>query len=273
MKAERRHELETNSLALWLRWRAPQLWEQYGTRILLGILVLALAIVLLRYRLNAPVKAAAEATENLAAARSLIAELRVGTPPGQVSQAVKLISDALNRSDAPQIQAEAYLTLGDYYWALANYPISPQAATQPSLRPDQPSDVLLNKAEEAYTKVLGISQAKGYAPAAAHLGLAAIAENRAYEADRTAKANAGQNKFWAVAKEQYEAVANTANAPLVLKEEAKWHLDRLPQLQQPVWIAPQPSTQPATPSTQPAAAQPAPALSAPNPPATTQPVK
>jgi hypothetical protein len=267
MKAERRHELETNALALWLRWRAPQLWEQYGTRILLGVLVAALAVVLIRYRMNAPVKAASEAAENLTAARSLIAELRLGAPPAQASQAIKLISDALDRSDNPQIQAEAYLTLGDYYWALANYPITPQAATQPSLRPDQPSDVLLTKADEAYTKALGVAQAKGYAASAAHLGLAAIAENRAYEADRTAKANAGQNKFWAVAKEHYEAIVNAANAPQVLKDEAKWHLDRLTQLQQPVWIVPPPSTQPA-------ATQPAQAAKPQNAPApTTQPAK
>src|SRR5207253_7843671 len=40
MKAERRHELQTNTLALWLRWKGPEVWAKYGTHILLGVIII-----------------------------------------------------------------------------------------------------------------------------------------------------------------------------------------------------------------------------------------
>ena len=58
MKAERRHELQTNTLALWLRWKAPELWAKYGTHILLGIIIVMLGIVLIRHLMNKPVEEA-----------------------------------------------------------------------------------------------------------------------------------------------------------------------------------------------------------------------
>jgi len=58
MKAERRHELQTNTLALWLRWRAPEIWAKFGTHILLGVIIVLLAVVLVRHLMNKPVEEA-----------------------------------------------------------------------------------------------------------------------------------------------------------------------------------------------------------------------
>jgi hypothetical protein len=259
MKAERRHELQTNSLALWLRWRFPQLLQQYGTRILLAVVFLALAIALIRYRINAPKVAAEDARYRIASAKAIINELRNGAPPGQVSGVtLKLIMDAKDGSDDPLIQAQVYLTLGDYYWALANYPDRPEATTQPEVyRPSLPRDQLLTKAEEAYQQALGAQKDQPDLVAAAHMGLAVVAEQRAFDLDRasptaTATATAPANKYWALATEHYQAVLNSPNAKQILKDEAKWYLEQLPKLQQPLWLVP--ATQPsATQESNPAA--------------------
>jgi tetratricopeptide (TPR) repeat protein len=272
MKAERRHELQTNELALWIRWRAPQLLEKYGTKILLGVVFLVLLIVLLRYRLNAPKQAAQIAADNLMVARSIIMELNATVrPPGQAAQAAKLINDALEQAESyslTNLQAEAYLTLGDYYWALASFPDIPQAATQPILRPDQPRDVLLTSAGEAYAKVLSLQSEHNHRWAAAHLGQAAVAEQQAFELMRSAKSPSTQpaTESWAKAREHYQTVAAADKIPQVLKDEAKRHIDELPQLQQPLYLAaPSPTTQSAT--------QPAPMMGPTTVPAATQPAK
>src|SRR5688500_5919199 len=155
MKSERRHELEANSLMLWLRWRAPELLERHGTKLLLGIVVIALAVVLIRYRINAPKQAAANAGDYLNLAQEYVQGLEMlNRTPGDAAQVTKLIGTALDESDDPVIQARAHLTLGDYYWALSNYPTFPEAATRPTFRPELPRNELLIKASEAYTKAL-----------------------------------------------------------------------------------------------------------------------
>lgn len=267
MKAERRHELQTNELALWLRWRAPQLLEQYGTRILLGLVFVVLLIVLIRYRLNAPKQAAQIAADNLAVARSMVSDLNnVMRAPGESAQAQKLITDALEQAESyslTHLQAEAYLTLGDYNWALASFPELPQAATQPVLRPDQPRETLLANANDAYAKVLTLQTEPNHRWAAAHLGQAAVAEQQAFELMRAGKS---ADELWTKAREHYQAVVNAEKAPQVLRDEAKRHLDEQAQLQQPVYLAaPTPTTQPAT--------QPAPQMGPATAPASTQPVK
>jgi len=245
MKAERRHELQTNSLALWLRWRFPQLARQYATRVLLGVIFALLIVVLIRYRMNAPKIAAAEAQARLSVAQEDVHLLQKGVPPGRVTGVVTQVREALDRSKDPQIQAMGYITLGDYYWALANYVEPPGATTQPLLyKPQLPHDQLLAKAAESYQKALGEQNTQAYMVARAHLGLAAVYEQQGFELDRSGKAptTGPANNYWAQAKAQYEAVANAGDAPLVLKDQANWHLRQLPEIEQPVWIVP--STQP-----------------------------
>ena len=235
MKSERRHELEANSLGLWLRWRAPQLLEKYGTRILLGVVIVTLIVVLIRYRINAPRQAAANAADYLNLAQEYIQGLEAGQrTPGDAGQVTSLVGTAIDASDDPQIQARAHMTLGDYYWTLSNYPELPGAATQPALRPELPRGELLSKAADAYTKAAASNTDQTYIKARALLSLGVVAEARATDPEGNTNPQAAQH--WAAAKEQYEKVLALPDAPQVLKDEAQWHLDRLPEIQQPVWL-------------------------------------
>src|SRR5688572_15158254 len=120
MKAERRHELQTNSLALWLRYRAPDLWQKYGTYILLGVVVIALLAVIIHNRMQKPRLDAERAEAHLANAREVIGQLRGGqiVKLDEARQARNFIKQAMEASSKPLVQARAYLALGDYYWAL-----------------------------------------------------------------------------------------------------------------------------------------------------------
>lgn len=246
MKSERRHELEANSLALWLRWRAPVLLEKYGTKILLAIVIIALAVILIRYRINAPKQAAQNAADYLTLAHEYVQGLEtLQRTPGEAAQVTNLVSTALDESDDATIQARGYLTLGDYYWALANYPDVPEAATRPALRPELPRNELLAKASEAYTKAVDLPDDRPYLTARALLSLGSVAEARARDLDGNPTPDAAEH--WKTAREYYQKVLALDAAPQVLKDEAQWHLDQLATLQQPVWLVA--ATQPATDAT------------------------
>lgn len=239
MKAERRHELQSNALALWLRWRLPQLWQQYGTRIMLGLVAVALAIWVVRWRMNAPIQAAARADSLLFSARQTIEELKNHQQtPGEASRVIEWVRSALEESSNPNIQARAYVTLGDYYWALYNYPVFP--STQPVPRPDLPPDQLLARAKEAYERALATRTDRGYLLAYANLALATIAETQAFEADRKAgpAADPQSNPLWATARQHLQAVINEPLSPDVLKQVAASRLEQVPRLQTPVYAAP-----------------------------------
>jgi hypothetical protein len=244
MKSERRHELEHNSLALWLRWRAPELLEKYGTKVLLGVVIVALAVVLIRYRINAPKMAAANASDYLSLAREFVTGLEnLQRTPGEIKdQATRLIQQAMDESDDPVIQSRAHLTLGDYYWALATYPSLPEAATRPAFRPELPRNELLTKAQEAYTKALAVPDEQNYLKARALISLAVVAEARAVDSEGNVMPQAAEQ--WKIAREQYEKVLALPNAPQSLKDEARWHIDELTRVQQPVFLVA--ATQPTT---------------------------
>jgi hypothetical protein len=254
MKAERRHELQTNTLALWLRWRAPEVWAKYGTHILLGVIVVLLAIVLARHLMNKPAEEANRAAEALAAARDQIREVSDGMrPAGDARGILTLIQQAMEQSKRPEIQAEAQLAMGDYYWALFNAPEMPGSFTQPTIVPEESSQEMLNKAEENYSAALKQTGGKAYVAARARFGLAAVAEARGYDLLRKSGfKGADASAFWDKAKEQYQAIVDDPATPQVLKDEAKWHLEQLVELRKPVWVAePPPSTSTSGPSSGP----------------------
>src|SRR6266566_5232231 len=179
MKAERRHELQTNTLALWLKWRAPEIWAKYGTHILLGIILVALAIVLARHLMNKPIEEANRAADSLAAAREQIGELSLGMRnPNDSHGIVSLIEQAINGSKRPEIQSEAQLALGDYYWTMFNTPQPPGADTQPTAVPGETPEEFLTKAEESYNAALREAANRPYVKSRAQFGLAAVAEAR-----------------------------------------------------------------------------------------------
>src|SRR5881394_1255006 len=138
MKAERRHELQTNTLALWLRWRAPELWAKYGTHILLGVILVMLGVVLIRHLMNKPVEEATRASDYLTTAREQIRELSDGNrSPGEARTILTQIQQAMEQSKRPEIQSEAQLALGDYYWALFNAPLPPAAYPPAAVRSEE----------------------------------------------------------------------------------------------------------------------------------------
>src|SRR4051812_7771694 len=182
MKAERRHELQTNTLALWLKWRAPEVWAKYGTHILLGIIVIALGVVLVRHLMNKPIEEANRAADNLAAARDQIGELSVGMrSPAESQGTLTLIQQAIDGSKRPEIQSEARLTLGDYYWTMFITPLPPGADTQPTALPLESPQEFLTKAEASYNAALHDAGTRPYVKTRAQFGLAAVAEAHAYE--------------------------------------------------------------------------------------------
>src|SRR5262245_39868629 len=132
MKAERRHELQQNSLARFLD-NLPVMLRLYADRILLVVVLILLVIVLIRWRVNAAATRAAQITDNLAAAKTSLKQLeqiRMGGAPDQVasfrSRVISEVNDAIEQvannsssSDAA-LQAQALVTRGDLYWTLAN---------------------------------------------------------------------------------------------------------------------------------------------------------
>ena len=245
MKAERRHELQTNTLALWLRWKGPEVWAKYGTHILLGVIIILLGIVVIRHLINKPTEEANRAAELLAMAREGIGEISDGRrTAGEARTVLTQIQQAMEQSKRPEIQSEAELALADYYWALFNTPPPPSAESRPVEVPTETPSELLDKAEQYYSVAMKDAGNRLYVAARARFGLAAVAEARGYEEMRKAGfKGTDAGAFWDKAREQYLAIENDSSAPQVLRDEAKWHVEQLKELNRPVWVTnPPPST-------------------------------
>jgi hypothetical protein len=240
MKAERRHELQTNTLAKAMT-RAPEAWQKYGGRVLFLLAAAILAFVLVRYRIQTSRAAEESAQQNLSVARTLIQELsNFDTLRAQPQQLTILREDAARSLDAsaegsddPRTLAEILIARGDLYWTLASIPQAP--ATQPTTAPaasQRSPEQLLDDAAKSYQAVLDQYADQTPSAVAARFGLAAIAENR---------------EQWDVARQHYEAVQNASAAAEVYREQSKRRIELLPELQKPILIVePTPATQPAT---------------------------
>ena len=85
MKAERRHELETNDLARKIV-QAPDYWKQYGGRIMLAATVVVVVAMLVTFKLR-------QNRESLATARQSLAEMKVASaapPADAIAERAKL---------------------------------------------------------------------------------------------------------------------------------------------------------------------------------------
>jgi tetratricopeptide (TPR) repeat protein len=263
MKAERRHELQQNSLAKFIE-NLPVMARVYADRILLVVVLILLVIVLIRWRMNAAEERKVTVVNDLATARSNVTQLQamrmIGPAEQLAAQRSKMIDDinasidsiANNTGSADQaLQARALLTRGDLYWTLANMPPLPGAATQPSLRLARTPDEYLQQAADAYQNVLKNYPNQTESVLAANFALAAIAENRHH---------------WDEAAKIYDQI-KSSNAEQMYKDLADARLKLLPEIQKPVLVGDlttkpaempplvlAPSSQPAT---QPATSQPA----------------
>lgn len=258
MKAERRHELQTNTLAKTLADVPLYLRFHFG-KILLGLLLGALLVLLIRHRMAAGRVRGLEAINGLTEARRLVSQLplldlaepdlaqRASERKRAASEAEGLLDQLFQETQDPDdsaLRAEAYVARGDLFWALANLPPIPGAATQPTLQLPQTADQYLKQSEDAYQQVLRDYRDRTLSALTAMFGLAAVAENRGeYDA----------------AAAQYEAITKHPNVTDISKSLAAQRREYLSRLREPLFtgtVTSQPTTRPDTiaapqPSTQP----------------------
>jgi tetratricopeptide (TPR) repeat protein len=266
MKAERRHDLKTNALARGVE-GAPELWREYGSRILLVVLVAAIVFLLVKYWNEKKAQDAKVVAESIEAANNLVHQLNLlpleyagsaselaENRQKTVQQAEEAINKVLNSTKDPKTLANAYLARGDLNWSLANFPDTPGAATLPAQLQISDRSGLADQARSSYEKVLvppysGSTTDVFYA----RMGLAAVAENQ------------GQ---WDQARAQYQAIKDGANMPDSFKEIAGTRLGVLPKVQTPVLLVPPPVVAPGPPASMPTTGRVAAPTTAPSVPTT-----
>jgi hypothetical protein len=214
--------------------------NKYGNSIATAVLVASAVFLFIRWRQNSAMKAHNEIAAQLQTAQSQVESLHAGrfAAPGASSadiikaiqqsqtQSTSAIESLIGNSDADaQLRAQAFVLRGDMYWYLANLPPLAGSDSEASLRLPDSSDTLLTKSAESYQQVL---KDPAFADQhqqinAAHLGLAAIAENKG---------------DWDTAKKEFEAVANDPNAVPVLADQAKAQASAIAELKNPIYIAP-----------------------------------
>ena len=245
MKSERRHELQTNSLAQALS-HAPEFFRAHGSKVLLVVIVILLASLLLYQRSRKGEEQLQVGWLNISNARSMLNVLSTSVDsretPANLFQMRRQMVDNINgslnsilASSDRHIAAEAHLLRCYLNWALANLPEIPQAATQPSLKLPGTSSEYLKLAEESYRRILSSYSDQTSSVVSAQLGLAAIAENR---------------HDWDAATKIYQAIQGDPNILTAYKTLAERRLEALETIRQPVYLAP--TTLPATtaPTTQ-----------------------
>ena len=234
MKAQRRHELKQNTLARGLE-NLPEVSRQHGSKILVAVLVALLVVFLVRQRIASSREAATRAAHSLDAARAVIAQLDeprlamvqnaqvLANVRQQVySEATDKLQIVLDATDDPRLLAEARLARGDLNWKLANFPDLPGAQTQPALQFSRSRQDLLKAAADSYLNVIEDPAAPPESMRTAHLGLAAVYENR---------------REWDKARAEYQKVVNDTSVPKPFKDLAVDRLNNFDQIQNPPLIA------------------------------------
>ena len=243
MKSERRHELQTNSLAQALA-HAPEFFRQHGSKLLLGIIIVLLATILIYQRSRKGEEQLQVGWSSISTARTLIGELSTSVASrdtavnqyGMRQQIIANVNNNLNsilHSSDRQLAAEAHLLRGDLSWTLANLPDIPGAATQPTLKMSSSAEEYLKLAEESYRRVLNNYSDQSNSVISAQLGLAAVAENR---------------HDWDAAGKIYNTIKADPNILAAYKTLAEKRLEAMEVIRQPVYLSP--TTQPA-PASQP----------------------
>jgi hypothetical protein len=233
MKAERRHELKTNTLAEALAGMPERRWQHTGVTISIalgGVLI----FLLVRYRMTANQTRLARAQDNLAVAREEIDEIRQETMMNvDPSQPLELARDIGSRVDSvlseagdsnPTLAAEALVARGDLDWIMAGI----SAATTQPIAGQQSSDELLKGAQSAYQQVVTNYPKQSLSVTTAQFGLAAIDEN---------------HHDWDGARKEYQAIIDDPQSGEVFQTQAKNMLASLSQVtQQPIIGAIVPAT-------------------------------
>jgi hypothetical protein len=254
MKADRRHELQTNSLALWFTLKLPEIWQQYGSHILVGLILAVAAFWVIRWRMQAPIIAREQASQLLSQVEGdLEAAANYRISVASLSNNPTIIGEAINLSEDKDIRALAYILLGEYHWLSVNMPNG--------LSTSRPTSSLIaesyQRAETAFTTAIKSGTEQPQYLARAYFGRAKVAEQRAFDqALAGAATRPVENPLWAQAKADYEAVVNNPNIFQPIRDQAQDRIRLLEMMQQPVWIVEEapttrPTTEPAASTTQP----------------------
>jgi hypothetical protein len=251
MKAERRHELQQNTLAKFIN-DLPVHLQMHANKLLIGVVIVCALIFLMRYRTSAVIQNRETARNSVTAARAAVEQLKsiqfLGgseiaqaeerrSLAGQVEAAIDQVLQTTKDPDDSAMRADALVLRGDLNWTLANMPPIPGATTQPALGlPHSPAEYLDN-AEGAYQEVLKDYNSQMVPKATALLGLAAIEENRG---------------GWDKAAGYFSTLVSDPAMAETFKAMARHGLGVIPQLRNPAYLGSYSSTQPGTqPSTQP----------------------
>ena len=247
MKAQRRHELKQNTLARGLE-QLPEASRQHGTKILVAVLLVLLAVFFIRQRIAGSRESAVRAAHSLDTARALIGQLDEAVQMGMAQSpqamasvrqrvyggATDAIQMVLDAADDPRLLAEARVARGDLNWKLANFPDIPGAATQPVLQFSRSRQDLLNTAADAYRNVVEDPAAPPESLRTARLGLAAVYENR---------------REWDNARAEYQKIVNDTSVPKPFKDLAADRLNDLDKVQRPPLVGAPPTAQNTLPTT------------------------
>ena len=164
MKAERRHELKSNSLSHGIE-NLPEFWRTHGNKLLLVLIAILLAIIVVRYRNAESEHRARIAKESLTAAELEISQLRntafwnyspdsiAGIKSQHAGDAEDDITRTLENADDSNVRARAYVDRGDLNFLLANFATLPPT-TRPTTATPRTPDEYLSAAESAYNEVL-----------------------------------------------------------------------------------------------------------------------
>ena len=242
MKSKRQEEKPTKTLSQMPPEGLLGFFQQNASRILLGLTLVVLAVLIVRYRIATNQERQAAAKTAGVRARGDLGQLRQAlllsdSPPEMLAarrdqltaQILANLSEALaDSADSDNaIRADAYATRGDLYWTLANSPVFPEAATRPALATKDSPDTYLSEAQTDFEHILSNYPDQLLDWADAELGLAAIAENR---------------HNWDEAAKRYNEIQNRADAPDMFKSAAQIRLGLLDRMRQPTLVGPYPAT-------------------------------
>lgn len=257
MESERRHELETNSLAVWL-YQLPDRLRRHANKILLGVALVAVLLLAWQYRSRAVAERQQLVRENLSSAwngirqlsmlaiRDLDGEQFVNLRDSIEREALNGLDQVLVESSSSErrLLASALLAKGQLYWELSRLPPPPGASTRPTLlNTGRSAEENLQLAEDAFQRVL-TEFADEYDPKInAEFSLAAIEESR---------------RQFDAARARYRRVIDDGTTLAFHRDLARARLAMLAEVESPLFLGP-PTTRPSetpvpatTPTTEPA---------------------
>jgi hypothetical protein len=261
MKAERRHQLQANTLAAGLG-GFPEWLRQNAWRIVIVLAVAVLAYSAVQFRNNARIRRELDAAQSLTMLRQRVRAIsgRFYNPQqgmseqelaaqrnGLADSAQSMFDQVIADTDEsqPALRAQAYLLHAELNWTLANLPNLPASTTQPALRVPQSPGELLVAAAHDYQQVIDDYPEQTLARASALFGLAAIAEDHG---------------AFGPAAQQYQQIMKDDTLPQSLRDAAKSRLAQIATMRKPVFFGfypptTQPTTLAARATTQPMAEQ------------------